>query len=168
MTGLTIGDVVVRVENGEVSFSRRDQATPLIQLDADDVGKLIEFLSDYARSELTQRSSFLVPVSPASGLTVTLKRGQTAYSVTPRNISVMGIFVEFSSADVSDLPRDAVLEITLAFEERTVSLRGVVNRREANGYGIVFPESIRQEELDPPLPLVEIVMELQRRMIAVE
>jgi len=166
MAKITIGDVIVTADHGALSFTRRDQSTPLVRLNAVEAGKLLDFLRSYVTTELNQRSAFRVPVWPASGLSATLRSDQTVHAVRPLDISLTGMSFEFSSADAPELPSDADVEITLAFEGDTLTLPGVVQRREAKRYGIFFPGSIRNEELDPPWSLVSIVMELQRRLAA--
>ena len=166
MAKVTIGDIIVTADRGALSFARRDQPTPLVRLDTVQAGKLMDFLKSYVTTELNQRSAFRVPVWPASGLSATLHRNHTIHAVRPLDISLSGMSFEFSSANAPELPSDADVEITLSFEDDTLTLHGVVQRREAKRYGILFAESIRDEELDPPWSLVSIVMELQRRLAA--
>lgn len=166
MAKVTIGDVIVTADRGALSFTRRGQPTPVVRLDAGEAGKLMDFLRSHVATELNQRSAFRVPMWPASGLSATLHKGKRAYAVRPRDISLTGMSFEFTSADAPELPSDATVEITLAFEGDTLTLPAVVRRREANEYGVFFPQSIRNEELDPPWLLVGIVMELQRRFVA--
>jgi|CXWL01.1.fsa_nt_gi hypothetical protein len=166
MPQVTIGDVIVTADQGALSFVRRDQSTPLLRFDAGEAGKLMTFLQSYVKTELNQRSAFRVPVWPASGLSAKLTANQKVHAVKPLDISLSGMSFEFVSANAPALPDGADVEITLTFESNKLTLPAVVRRREANEYGIVFPDSMRNDDLDPPWQLVSIVMELQRRLVA--
>ena len=166
MPKVTIGDVIVTADRGALSFTRRDHPTPLLRFDAGEAGELMNFMRSYVTTELNQRSAFRVPVWPASGLSAELTADQRVHAVRPLDISLSGMSFEFLSAGSPELPSNADVEITLTFEGNKLTLPAVVRRHEMNEYGIVFPESIRNDELDPPWQLVSIVMELQRRLVA--
>ena len=117
-------------------------------------------------TELNRRSAFRVPVWPSSGLSATLHRDGTTQAVRPLEISLTGISFEFPCAQVPELPSDADVEITLSFDNNTLTLPAVVVRRERGSYGLFFPSSKRNGEVDPPRALVGLVMELQRRLLA--
>jgi hypothetical protein len=136
-----------------------------ICLDSEGIKELMDFLRSCVINEFNQRKAFRVPVFPSSGLSARLRISQKSCSVTPKNISLAGIFVEFPYGDTPDLDEDSDIELTIKLESKSLTLRGIVRRREANGYGILFPECLRDGEVHPPDSLRQMVMELQRRWI---
>jgi len=166
MAEITIGDVQLASDGRSLTIRRKDQPNVAIGLDTQGVEQLIEFVTSLVGAEFNRRRTFRVPVGVASVISVVIQAGKKSVSVTPRNISLTGIFVEAPSSEKLTLSHGDVCQVSLDFEGRKCTLGGVVRRCVDNGYGIFFPETMKGEEIEAPSSLVRIVMELQRRWVA--
>jgi len=165
MNETQIGDVIVSTDGQALVMCCTDNEALRIHLDSDGIEELMDFLRSCVVNEFNQRKAFRIPVFPSSGLSARLRISQKTWSVTPKNISLTGIFVEFPYGDTPGLEKDSDVELTIQLESKALTLRGIVRRREANGYGILFPECLRDGEVYPPDSLRQMVMELQKRWI---
>jgi hypothetical protein len=166
MAEITIGDVRLVADGNKLTIARRGQRDLTLSLDAEGLEELIDFITSLAGDESNQRQNFRVPVHESSGLSVQIRKDKKLLSVIAKNISVGGVFVELRPDAWIDLAQEDELEVLLEFEGITQSYRGVVKRRADNGYGLLFPDSMKGNEVDPPEELRQMVMELQRRWIA--
>ena len=165
MNETQIGDVIVSSDGQALDMRYTHNEALRIRLDSDGIEELMDFLRSCVINEFNQRKAFRIPVFPSCGLSATLRMFQKTWSVTPKNISLTGIFIEFPDGDTPDLNIDSEVELTVQLENKALALRGLIRRREANGYGILFPECLRKGEVYPPDSLRQMVMELQRRWI---
>ena len=166
MAEITIGEMQLVSDGNTLTIARRDQPDFAVCLDADGFRELLDFVTTIAGTEFNQRQTFRIPLWDSSGLSVQIRTDESQVSVKPTNISLTGIFVEVHPDDWLDLQQDADVEVTLEFEGETQTHHAIVRRREGNGYGLFFPESMKGEEIDPPPGITRIVMELQRRWMA--
>jgi hypothetical protein len=81
------------------------------------------------------------------------------------NLSLSGILVEFSKGEVYEMPIDTQIKIRLQLQDTTIVINGVVSRRSGNQYGIFFPDSVRDNELDPPDSLQAICTKLEKQWL---
>lgn len=154
------------ISNGKtLTISSLAQPELTISLDQGGVEELINFMTSHAGTQFNQREAFRVELGDSSGLSVSIRKDGTQVAASPRNLSLTGISVELRPDDWLDLQLDAEVEITLQFEGQIRTYRAIVRRREKNGYGLFFPESMKGEEVDPPPELAHLVMELQRRQV---
>ena len=163
MSEIIIGDIQLNCDGNTLTFTCDDEQDMAISLDEAGVRELIGFATSLTGSEFNQRVSFRIPLWNSCGLSVQIRKDKFERLVTPTNISLTGIFVELRSDDWLEMAMDDELEVILDFDGEIQSCRGVVRRCELNGYGVFFPESMKEEQLDPPQKITRIVMELQRR-----
>ncbi len=166
MPEITISNVHLVSDDEFLTIIRLDQPDVRISLDSAGVKELINFVTSHAGSELDRRRTFRVTVWDNSGLTVRLRSGGNECPATPTDISLTGIFVKLCPADWIDLALDDELEAILEFGGRTQTYRVLVRRSQANGYGLLFADSLAGEQINPPPGVTGIVMELQRRWVA--
>ena len=166
MAEFEIGDVKISVDGSGLTLSPHDRPDLKIQFDQGGVSELLDLLRISAQHIFSQRHGFRVPIRSSVALVTTLRIERESIVVTARNVSLTGIFVELPPDAARDWPLDLEVEVMLEFEGREVTTPGIVRRREPDGYGIFFPESVRGEELNPPPALVRLVSRLEARWLA--
>jgi len=166
VAAITIGEVHVTFDGDTLTITQRDQPDVNLSLSAAEVKELIDFVTSFAGSGFNRRQTFRVPLRDSGDLSVQIRRNEKEVSATATDIGLTGIFVEQRRDAWLDLSLDDDVEVIIEFEGQAHTYHGVVRRRQDNGYGLFFPESIRGEHVDPPPHLLEIVMELQRRWMA--
>jgi len=165
MLNTTIGTVTARMELGTLILTDSRRPDAEIRLEGDGPRALAEFLAYSPGRGANDRQAFRVPLATSSGLLVRLS-GPQAVPVVAVSISVTGMFLAPAAGGTLDFAIGRELELQLEFEQRTLDLHGLVCRLDRTGCGLLFRESFRGEELDPPPALSRIVMELQRRAVA--
>ena len=168
MAEMNIGDVQLVSDGSTLTISRRDLPGLTISLDATGVEELIDFITSHFGTETNQRQTFRIPIHDSSGLSVQIRKDDKQYSVTPTNLSLTGIFIVLRPDDRLNLSQDDDLEVILEFEGETQMLHGIVRSCQDNGYGLLFPESMNSDQMNPSPEISRIVMELQRRWIALQ
>ena len=133
MTETQIGDVIVSSDGQALDMRHIHNEALRIRLDGDGIEELIDFLRSCVINEFNQRKAFRIPIFTSCGLSVTLRIFQKTWTVTPKNISLTGIFVVFPDGDTPDLDKDSEVELTVQLENKALTLRGLVRRREAKG-----------------------------------
>lgn len=112
------------------------------------------------------RSAYRVNNTRGSGLEMTL-HDRRGHSWTPQiaNLSMSGCLIEFLEGDGpgADWSFGSDVGVDLAMGSRSISLCGVVRRREGTRWGLTFREALRGGDVDPPDALSGIVRELERR-----
>jgi len=108
---------------------------------------------------------FRVPRSSSSVLSASITFGDKTCSVRPLNLSLTGIWAEFSEGEVYEMPIDTQIKIRLQLQDTTIVLNGVVIRRSGNQYGIFFPDSVRGNMLDPPDSFQAIFTKLESQWL---
>ena len=166
MAKIMIGDVQFSTDGKELTIARRNEQELTVLLDQTGVDSLIGFVTSLAESEFNRRQTFRVAVWSSSGLSVQIRKDGSQISVSPTSLSVNGIFVELGPDDWIDLAQGDQLEVILNFEGEKHSHHVVVRHREPNGYGLQFTASLNTEQKDPLPEITQIVMELQRRLLA--
>lgn len=166
MLTTSIGSVQASLDGGLLTLTDGATGGGPIRLDADGMQALVDFLVSAPARESNIRQAYRVAVRPMSGLTARLQVGLAASDVVPISISVLGIFIGPLPGTKLSLSMDQEVVLSLEFEGRGLTLRGIVCRQDSTGCGLLFPGSLKGEELDPPPLLSRIVMELQRRAVA--
>lgn len=165
MLSQKIGPVTARMELGTLILTDSRKPGLEIRLDGEGPRILGEFLAYAPDRGANDRQAFRVPISAASGLVVRLLDSGTV-PVVPVSISVTGMFITPIGGGALDFTIGRELAVQLEFEQRTLDLHGIVCRLDRTGAGLLFRESFRNEQVEPPPALTRIVMELQRRAAA--
>ncbi len=163
---ITIGEIHLKSDGSTLTIARLNQPNITLNIDAKGVEELIDFVTSLTETKFNRRRNFRVPLWDSSGLSVQIRKDEKQLSATPKDISVIGIFVELRPDDWLDLKQDDDLEVILEFEGETQTYRAVVRRCEDNGYGLLFPESMKGNQINPPTELKRIVMKLQCHWLA--
>jgi hypothetical protein len=166
MTKIMIGDVQFSTNGKELTIARGNEQKLTLLLDQKGVENLIEFVTSLAECEFNRRQTFRVAVWSSSGLSVQIRKNKSLVSVRPTSLSISGIFVELAPDDWIDLALGDQLEVVLEFEGQKHSQRVVVRHREPNGYGLQFCASMATEQIDRLPEITQIVMKLQRSLLA--
>jgi hypothetical protein len=97
---------------------------------------------------------------------VQLRKNRSLISVRPTSLSISGIFVELGPEDWIDLALGEELEASLEYEGEKHTHRVVVRHLETNGYGLQFCASMSAQQIDRLPEITQIVMQLQRKLLA--
>lgn len=162
----TIGDLRLVSDGQKLTITFRYQPDMTVSLDRLAIDELIDYVGGLAVDEFNRRQTFRVPVWDSCGLSAQLCLGTKLLAVRATNLSLTGIFVELPPEDWVDLKVHDRLDIALRFEGRSGTYRVEVRRREGNGYGLFFLDSMRAEQIDSLPDITHVVMELQRRWLA--
>lgn len=166
MAEVTIGDFEIRYDGENLTIVHADDAETVMCLDNDGVDELAVFLDTVRSLSSNRREAFRVSLQGSDMLNVHIKKGNTLLSVIPKTISVTGIFVTPVSDQAIELQKNENVEVQLDFEGESQSYKALVRRCQVDGVGLFFTESMKGEQIDPPLKLSRTVMELQRRLMA--
>lgn len=166
MLSTSIGPVQAILDGGILTLTDTATSGGPVRLDGEGMQALVDFLISAPARESNIRQAYRVAVRPSSGLAARLHAGPAAMNVVPGSISVLGIFLSPSPGTKLELSMDQEVVLSLEFEGQGLTLRGLVCRQDNTGSGLLFPDSLNGEELDPPPLLSRIVMELQRRAVA--
>jgi hypothetical protein len=153
--------------SSSLMFQDGDNANLKVTFSASNLPDLIDFLCSVKPDEKDLRMGFRVPLSISSGLSASITFEDKTCSVKPLNLSLSGIFVELSKSEVYEMPIDSKIKIRLQLQDTTTVINGVVSRRSGNQYGIFFPDSVRNNELDPPDLLQAICTKLEKHWLRV-
>ncbi len=166
MLSTTIGSVRARLEGGTLTLTETAAPGSPVCFHGEEIQTLVDFLVSAPARESNIRQAYRVAVRPTSGLVARIQAGTESTDVIATSISVLGPFVGPLPGSKLTLSMDQEVLLSLEFEGRGLTLRGIVCRQDSTGCGLLFPESLKGEELDPPQLLSRIVMELQRRVVA--
>lgn len=159
----TIGKFLAKFEGEMFVVEDRQSPQSRVALSLNEVDELIDFLNEQREEAANRRQVFRVPLWHTCGLQARMKIGNTVHETMPRNISLTGIFLA--------MPHDALVapgvdvQIELEFEGKIHHYPGRIVRVEGDCCGVIFPEAVESDQFEPPESLVNIVMELQRRLI---
>lgn len=163
MATVTIGDVAFRASGSMLMIAKADSPGISVRLDAESVEDLIDFVTGLAETEFNRRQHFRIPLEGNSGLSVEIRKGKSAFTATPLNISVSGMLIEAPADRVTELPLDAHVEVVLELDGISHAYPAIVRRHTDRKIGLVFVESVRKDETAAQTQLAALVMELQRR-----
>ena len=167
MAEIVIDDLQIVSDGKSLTFTSLDQPSKAISLKLDQVEKLVNFVSSIDENEFNRRLAYRVPIFASSGVTAQIRMRTEWIHVKPVNLSLTGMFVEVSPDCAIDLIENRLLEVALEFDGEKSAYTVLVRRREDDGFGLFFTESINGEQIVPLPGIRRIVMELQRRMLAV-
>jgi hypothetical protein len=109
------------------------------------------------------RSAYRVNNTRTSGLALRLVTAdEREWQPEIVNLSMSGALIEF----VEDSPQLSVgteVSLALSMEGREIDLRGTVRRAAGQRWGLIFRESLRGGDIEPPETLAAIVRTLERR-----
>jgi hypothetical protein len=162
---LKIGNINIIWDGRSLIFQDGDNANLNVTFSASNLPDLNDFLCSLKPGEQELRLGFRVPLSISSRLSASIAFGDKTCSVKPLNLSLSGILVEFSKGEVYQMPIDTQVKIRLQLQDTTIVINGVVSRRSGNQYGIFFPDSVRDNELDPPDSLQAICTKLEKQWL---
>jgi hypothetical protein len=166
MPELEVGNLKLATHKKNLRVLNQTDGREITTLDENQVEELIDFIVSLSYSEFNRRRSFRVPVKDASGLLVELEKDGRRIPVRARDISVTGICIENNFAEEGEIKMDDDVVIQLEFEGHVDTVAGIVRRLEYETVGILFPDSLRGETIEPPDEIRQLVMQLQRRWIA--
>jgi len=166
MEEVTIGDFKFRYDGVNLTVVHADNAETVMCLEKDGVAELGAFLDTVGSLISNRREAFRVSLQGSDLLKVLIKKGDTLLSVIPKTISVTGIFVTPVPDQATELQENENVDVQLDYEGESQSYKALVRRCQVDGVGLFFTESMKGEQIDPPLKLSRTVMELQRRLIA--
>ncbi len=113
-----------------------------------------------------RRESYRVSVKPTSGLALSMQVSGRQWEAVAGNISADGIFLRLDPDAPVELPIDSKVDVEITFAGETIQLRGVVRSRRSGGYGVLFPERIDENFINPLDQLGRIWAELQRDILS--
>lgn len=168
MSEIVLGDVHVRKDGDVLTISSRQNPDFVVSLDTQAVDALSNFVAQVNEDSDNRRTTYRVPLHGMSAeLKTRIRKGGKQFAVTPTNISITGIFVIPKPGERRfTVEQREQVQVVLELDGHEHCIDAVVVRQQGNGIGFFFPEAMQGEQIQPPRELVELVMELQRRMIA--
>ncbi|MFK7738321.1 MAG: PilZ domain-containing protein [Pirellulaceae bacterium] len=166
MPELEIGNLKLETQKRRLRIVNQADGQEITTLEEEQVEELIDFIVSLSYSEFNRRRSFRVPVKDASGLLVEMEKDGKQIPVRARDISVTGICIENNFCPGDELKLEDEVVVQLEFEGNVDTIAGVVKRLEYETVGILFPDCLRGETIEPPEEIRRLVMQLQRRWIA--
>jgi hypothetical protein len=161
-TQLNVGNVNIVCDEGLLTFVDPNRETP-VQIKVEDISLLLDFLDSV---DWDRRRAFRVPLSKSRALYVDITWHEMTYPVTPLDVSLTGILVEFDHRLAPDLAIDDSVGVTLKLGEVSASLMGTIKRRTGYGrYGIFFSGAVSGQRVDPPIALLSIVSQLETQWL---
>ncbi len=165
MSEIQIGTITISCYGRKLTLVDQDNPSVEITLTAAEIPKLVDFLVSIDLDETERRTAFRLPVSHSMGLSTNVTFKGKNNSVTPINLSLTGIQVRFSEDDVPDISIGDSVTVSIQLKEKAVEMSGIVLRRIDNRYGILFPDSLQDEMLEPPNLLMVIFKTLETQWL---
>ncbi|OYP39112.1 PilZ domain-containing protein [Rhodopirellula sp. MGV] len=169
MAKLTLRDIELSYDGDALTICSVSHPETQLTLDADAVDELVDFVETVQKSKVVvndddnRRQSFRVPILRRDDLRVWIQFNNLEFEARPDNISMTGVFVKASDRDPVKFQIGDEARLTLACNDETIEMEGIVRRMGRNGYGFFFPACVRFEQVSPPPEVRRMVMELQRR-----
>ena len=167
MAELTIGDCRISGDRNRLEIRHQTSARPIVEFDSVDIARLDEFLAGLLQEsdDASRRQSFRVQVMAPDDLTATIHIDGQSVSTRSLDISMTGILVELPKGHPlgQDVGQD--VELTIRCGRQSIRLAARISRRPGDKCGLLFSDSIRNEESQPPEELAQLVMQAQRRRI---
>ncbi len=114
------------------------------------------------------RRAFRIPVYRGSGLSVKITTPDNHVRVAdPRDISLLGMLVEFNTEKDPDLSVGLEVLVDLDLEGETLTVKGIIRRRIRSSYGMSFSFGNKGETSAVPEKLKKIITLLERQLYAV-
>ena len=166
MKKIDLGDLHFEFDGSRLSLSSSRSGETSTTLEMSDVQKLADFLATLNDRNANQRQTFRLSASALMDLGVALHANGRVFGATANDLSVTGISVQVNDGEELDVPLLGEVEVVLELGDQTQSHTAILRRREARGYGLFFPQSMRGEHIEPPHDLVAMILELQKRSLA--
>ena len=103
------------------------------------------------------RMAVRLPVPDHVPLTVRVRTETNNHSAIGRDISLCGALVELTEEHPPILDAGQRVVVDASLGERTLTLPAIVRRRAPPLYGLYFPDSVKEGQLDPPAALRNLV-----------
>ena len=165
MNQITIENVILSYDGHQITFEDKNKWKFSFNLKGSALSDMIGYFGSFKVDDVQQRKAFRVPLTAASDLSVRLGYRDKSCSVKALDISFTGILIEFDGDDVYDIAIDAAVDLTLKSGDKTAKISGKIVRHDGNKYGIFFPGTIVDDEVQPPEPFQSIVLNLERDWI---
>ena len=136
-----------------------------LSLNVDGVKKLSRFLTNLLETCLNTRHSFRVQLWDDAGVKGFVRHGGERIPVTPKNLSMTGVMVEYNPDCILNVKHGETIEVGLLYEDTKIIQPAEVRRIEPQGYGLFFKNSVKNEQINPPDEYKELIMDLQRRWL---
>ena len=133
------------------------------ELDRAALRELMGFLREALEEGVNERHAARVPVFASSGVTAVIHTDTGEHPATLRNISLTGALLDCATVMNHGLKTGGQARLHLSFEGESLDLQVEVQRRAGTGFGLHFPESLRDGELSPSPVLERLVATLQDR-----
>ncbi|MBW2560545.1 MAG: PilZ domain-containing protein [Deltaproteobacteria bacterium] len=165
MPEIVIGKTKISLEGRSVVFLDQGKPEAPITLPANAIDDLISFLRALNPDTSERRMAFRVAIPRLTDLTARVGFKGKTWTVSPVDLSLTGVLIEFPKTEVVDMPIDSEIAIELRLDDKIAALRGIVRWRQGNQYGILLANSLRNGELKPPEALIVIYRELERQWL---
>ncbi len=151
------------VTNSEgVTFQDRKDPRRSVTVSEDHLLDLMSFMSALNPDVAERRASYRYTLWRSCGLTASLTLHNREWSVTPLDLSLVGILIRIPK-NMPEMWLGSEMNVTLTHGPDITSLRGIVRRRNEDEYGVQFPSSNGEDgHLNPPEPLRKILMKVER------
>ena len=137
MPEITIGKTNIFLERRSVIFENQDKPESIFKLPTNAIDDLIDFLHSLNHKPVEERTAFRVAIPRLIDLAVTVTFNGKAWPVTPVDLSLSGILVEFSNPEEEKIPINAEIAVELRLGDQVSDLIGIVRRRQGDQYGIL-------------------------------
>jgi PilZ domain len=117
-------------------------------------------------SESNRRNAYRISYPERLGLVASVSHLQKWHRVKVTNVSLTGILLERHPVVLAKRNLDDEVHLQLKVGSFAVELAAVVRRQLPNQFGLLFELDVPADQLNPPHPLLMLVMELQRRLVA--
>ena len=165
MTQIKIENVIINYDGRQISFEDQNNWKFSFSLESSAISDLIEYFRSFQVDDIQRRNAFRISLTASSDLSVMLEYKDKSCSVKPLNISFTGILIEFDGDDVYDIAIGDTVYLTLKSGDKATKISGKIVRRDGNQYGIFFPDTVVDSEVEPPENLRSIVLKLEREWI---
>ncbi|MBT8350339.1 MAG: PilZ domain-containing protein [Deltaproteobacteria bacterium] len=162
MNQLRIENMVINYDGQQITFDDRDRQKYSFKLKPDTISDLIDYLRSFQKNDGQKRNAFRIPLTEDNGLSVVLKYGDKSCAVTPINISLTGILIEFDSDDVYDMALNEEVVLSIKLGQKAGDILGGIVRRDNRQYGIFFLGTVDGNKIQPPEIISYIALKLER------
>ncbi|NNK84532.1 MAG: PilZ domain-containing protein [Desulfobacterales bacterium] len=165
MEQFIIGNIVITYDGREITFSDNGHQNFRFYLKPDALADLMDYFNSLIKTYTQKRNAFRIPLNNSFGLSVLLRYGDKSCSVKPLNLSLTGILIEFEGDDVYGMAKGDIVELSIELGDKSENMAGKIVRCNHPQYGIFFPETIVDGEVQAPEFLLNITSNLEKRWL---
>lgn len=166
MKEMNIGDLQLSFDGKRLRVMGSNPELLEASLDGAEIERLYRFVGSVVGLSPNQRQSFRLGARALMDLGVSLVRDGRMFGATANDLSVTGISVQVNEGEALNIPQLEEVEVLLELGDLTLSQTAIVRRRDSQGYGLFFPNSMNGEHIEPSAELMALLLELQRRSLA--